>query len=77
MKKISILFIIIGVLLSNTMCAVVAYNYRELLCGIQHAGFSAPAEIAFLSAVPFLVGIIICAVLAIVFHKKAKQGGAL
>jgi len=54
------------------MCFVVAYNYRGMLCGIEHRGFSAPASIAFLSAIPFLTGIIMCVVLAIRFHRKSK-----
>lgn len=70
MKKMSCLFISIAVLLSDVMCFVVAYNYRQMLCGIEHAGYSAPASIAFLSAIPFAVGILLCAILAIRFSKK-------
>lgn len=70
MKKISILFILIAVLLSDIMCFTVAYSYRGLLCGIEHQGFSAPASIAFLYAVPFLFGIIICIALAVRFNRK-------
>ena len=72
MKKLHILFAAIAVLLSDIMCFVIAYNYRDMLCGIEHAGFSAPASTAFIYAVPFLIGIIICTVLAIRFHKKTK-----
>ena len=70
MKKLSYLFIAIAILLSDIMCFVVAYNYRDMLCGIEHAGYSAPASTAFLYAIPFVVGIIVCAVLAIRFRKK-------
>ena len=59
MKKLSYLFIAIAILLSDIMCFVVAYNYRDMLCGIEHAGYSAPANVAFLSAIPFGIGIII------------------
>ena len=72
MKKISYIFAALSIFLSDIMCAVVAYNYRDLLCGIEHAGFSAPASIAFLYAIPFAIGIIACVVLAIIFRKKAK-----
>jgi len=72
MKKLCCLFTVLAVLLSDVMCAAVAYNYRGMLCGIEHAGFSAPANIAFLGAIPFLAGILVCAVLAMVFFKKAK-----
>ena len=70
MKKLSNLFIVLAIVLSNIMCIVVAYNYRDMLCGIEHAGYSAPASTAFLYAIPFVVGIIVCAILAIRFRKQ-------
>ena len=63
-------FGMLAILLSNIMCAVVAFNYRDMLCGIEHAGYSAPASTAFLYAIPFVVGIVVCAILAIKFRKK-------
>ncbi len=70
MKKLFYLFVALSILLSNVMCAVVAYTYRGILCDIEHAGFSAPASLAFLYVIPFLIAIAICVVLAIVFYKK-------
>ena len=70
MKKLSYLFATIAVVLSDIMCIVVAYNYRSMLCAIEHAGFSAPADIAFLYAIPFVIAIAVCIVLAIKFSKK-------
>lgn len=70
MKKLSYLFTTLAILLLSMMWAVVAYNYRDMLCGIEHAGYSAPASTAFLYAIPFVVGIVVCAILAIRFHKK-------
>ena len=72
MKPLSRVFAVLAVVLSEIMCFVVGYRYRDMLCGIDHAGFSAPAGIAFLYAIPFVVGIALCIVLAIVFQKKAK-----
>lgn len=72
MKKLSYLFTALAILLLSIMCAVVAYNYRDMLCGIEHAGYSAPASTAFLYAIPFVVGIIVCTVSAYVFHKKSR-----
>ena len=72
MKKLQIFFAAIAVLLSDIMCFVVAYNYRDMLCGIEHEGFSAPATLAFIYAVPFLIGIAVCVVLSIRFYKKSK-----
>ena len=70
MKTMSTVFGMLAILLSDIMFAVVAFNYRDMLCGIEHAGYSAPASSAFLYAIPFAVGIIVCAILAIKFRKK-------
>lgn len=73
MKKLSVLFGISAVLLSNVMCAVVAYNYRDMLCGIAHSCYSAPAEVAFFSAIPYAVGIGVCTVLAVAFWRRQRD----
>ena len=70
MKKLSNLFIAFAIVLSDVMCFVVAYYYRGMICCIEHAGCSAPAETAFLYIVPFGIGIIICMILATKFRKK-------
>ena len=72
MKRLSLLFAVLAILLWGAMCAVTAWNYCDMLHGIEHHGYSAPASIAFLVAIPFAVAIIVCVVLAIVFHKKSK-----
>ena len=72
MKRLSRLFAALAIVISNVMCFVVAYNYRDMLCGIEHAGYSAPAGTAFLYAVPFAVAVTVCAVLAIGFNKKSE-----
>ncbi len=72
MKRISLLLTIIALILSHIMCFVVAWNYRDMLCGIAHSSYSAPAEIAFLTAIPYAVGIMICVILAYIFRRKAK-----
>ena len=70
MKKLSCLFYAVAILLSDIMCAVIAYNYRGMLCSIEHAGASAPASIAFFSAIPFCTGIIVCLLLGRYFRKR-------
>lgn len=70
MKKLSYLFTALATVLCCIMCAVVAYAYRDILCAIEHAGFSAPASIAFFYSIPFVIGIIVCAILALYFRKK-------
>ncbi|MBQ3258871.1 MAG: hypothetical protein IJA67_15875 [Oscillospiraceae bacterium] len=72
MKRISLLLTIIALILSHIMCFVVAWNYRDMLCGIEHSGFSAPADVAFLAAIPYAAGILLCGILAAIFRKKAK-----
>ena len=71
MKKLSIVFWVLAALISDVMCAVVAYNYYDLLWGGKYAGYSAPASTAFIYAIPFALGIIISIVLAIICRKKA------
>ena len=73
MKKLSCLFSILAIILSNFMCFMVAYNYRDMLCGVEHKGYSASVWTSFLIAIPFLLAIVICVVLAIVFYKKCKK----
>ena len=71
-KRLGILFFVLTLLLSHVMCAVVAYNYASLLwCG-KYGLCSAPASTAFLLMIPYGIGIIICAALAWLFHKKAR-----
>lgn len=71
MKTLSTAFFISAVILSDIMCAVIAYNYCNLLWGIKYAGYSAPAETAFLTAVPFALCIAVCVILAIYFRHRA------
>ena len=70
MKKISNIFIALAIILSNVMCAVVGYNYATMQWGIKYAGYSAPVSTAFIYAIPFVIGIIVCAILAIKLRKK-------
>lgn len=53
MKKISYLFFGLAILLSDVMCAVVAFNYGKMLWGTKNAGYSAPASTAFCGQFPF------------------------
>ncbi len=73
MKRLSVVFGLLAVLLSDIMCAVVAYNYRDMLCGMEHAGYSAPVSTAFFLAIPYLIGVVICIVLAITFITKTNR----
>lgn len=68
-KRLFVTFTALGVLLSDAMCAFVAYNY----CEMKNAAYSAPARTAFIFAVPFLLAIAICAAAACVFYKKYNK----
>lgn len=72
MKKISNIFWILAALLTNVMCAVVGYNFCNMRIGVMNGGYSAPVSVAFLYAIPFVVGISVCVALALVF--KARNG---
>ena len=75
MKKFKILrniFAILALVLSHWTCIVVAFNYANMLCGIEHKGFSAPANTVFYLAIPYYTGIVICVVFALVFNKKSR-----
>lgn len=72
-KWLSIVFASLGILLSNVMCAVVAFNYCDYLYGIKYCGWSAPSWVTFFLAIPFVIGIVICIILAYIFNKKFKQ----
>ena len=69
-KRLTYLFAALAILLSNVMCATVAYNYCALQLGGQYGLYSAPAYVAFFLAIPYGIGIIICVVLACFFYKK-------
>jgi len=70
MKIMSKVFVILAVLLSDVMCAAVAYNYCDMVWGIKYAGYSAPAWTAFLSATPFAIAIIVCVIVALILKRK-------
>lgn len=70
MKALSAAFWVLAVLLSDVMCAVVAYNYCDMLWGIKYAGYSAPASAAFFTAIPFAVAIAVCVLLAFYFKNR-------
>lgn len=73
MKKIAWVLFGTAVLLSDLMCVHVAYVYRDIVCGMQHLGYSVPPSIAFLYAIPYLVGIAVFVTVGVLILKKAKR----
>lgn len=72
MKLLYRLCLLIAVILSHIMCVVVAYNYCDMEWKIKVGGNSAPANLAYLYAVPFVIGITSCIIGAFYFKKKAR-----
>jgi len=72
-KVLAIVFTVIGLFLSHAMCANVAFEYCNMLWGIKYAGYSAPADVAFLIAIPYLLGIIISFGIVFFIWKKSKK----
>ncbi len=63
----------LAVLLSDVMCAEVAYSYANLWWSGQVAGGSAPASAAFLLAIPYGAAIALCVLLSWVFYRRKKR----
>ena len=72
-KRLSTVFLLLAVLLSDVMCAVVAYLYCDMQWGIQYRCYSAPAWVAFLWAIPYGVGIAVCLLLVAVLRKRERR----
>lgn len=60
----------VSIILFAAMTATVAYNYAAMECAIAHQGASAPAYIAFFTAIPFVVIIAICLIIGRVLKEK-------
>lgn len=72
MKLLYRLCLLIAVILSHIMCVVVAYNYCDMEWKLKVGGNSAPANLAYLYAVPFVIGITSCIIGAFYFKKKTR-----
>ena len=70
MKKISNIFIALAIILSDVMCAVIAYNYCAMQWGVKYAGYSTPASVAFLYLIPYGIGIAVCVGMTMVLKKR-------
>ncbi len=63
----------LALLFSHAMCAAIAYRYAVIKWGMECRAYSAPASTAFLLAIPFGAGILICAALAWFFHRASLR----
>ena len=67
----SVGFISIALIISHIMCIHVAYAYSNMLRGIEYAGYSVPANVAFFLIIPYMTGVIITLIMALIFRKRA------
>ena len=72
MKKISNIFAMLAILLTNTMCVAVTNICTDGYYAERYLYTSAPWEMGFLFIIPFAVAIIACAVVAYIAKKKGK-----
>ena len=63
----------LAILLSDVMCATVAFSYCDMLWGIRYASYSAPASTAFLLVIPYAAAIAVCTALAVIFWRKSAK----
>ncbi len=72
MKKLSNLFAILAVLLTNVACAAVAYAYCDALWAVRMGNTGAPASVALLYIIPYAIAVAALALTAALLKKKGK-----
>lgn len=61
---------VVSVVLFGAMTATVAYNYASMECSIAHQGASAPASVAYFTAVPYIIVIAVLLAIGRVLREK-------
>ena len=72
MKKISDVFAILAILLTNIMCIVVTNICTTGYFAAKYHLTSAPWEVGLFSIIPFALAIVACAVVAYIARKKSR-----
>lgn len=72
MKKLSNIFAVLAILLTNIMCVVVTYICTSGYHAEKHHFTSAPWEVGLFFVIPFAVAIISCAIVSYLAKKKEK-----
>ena len=72
MKKISNVFLVLAVLLTNIMCVVVTNICTSGYYAEKHHYTSAPWEVGFLFIIPFAVAIVACSAVSYLAKKKGR-----
>ena len=72
MKKLSNIFAILAILLTNLMCVVVTNICTSGYHAEKHHFSSAPWEVGLLFIIPFAIGITACSIISYIAKKKEK-----
>ena len=69
----------IGAIISLAIGAyITGYNYAAMECNISHGGASAPASVAFISAIPYAaVTLVLSGGFAFCYHKSKKRSAPI
>ena len=73
MKKLSNIFAILAILLTNVMCVVVTNVCTNGYHAAKHHLTSAPWEVGLLLIIPFAIGILLCSLIALIAKKRANS----
>ena len=73
MKKLSNVFAMLAILLTNVMCVVVTNVCTSGYYAEKYLFTSAPWEVGFLFIIPFVIAITVCSIVAYIAKKKGKQ----
>ncbi len=73
MKKLSNVFAMLAILLTNIMCVVVTNLCTSGYHAEKHHFTSAPWEVGLLFAIPFAIAIVACSIVAYIAKKKANN----
>ena len=72
-KVLSRIFKMLALFMSHLGCVFVTYTYMKLLCGGLHMGWSAPADIAFIYIIPFVLLSMLCWLLSCWWNHTGKS----
>lgn len=72
-RRISIICLLAAVILSDVMCAAIAYQYCDIMWKTKYFLTSAPADMAFILIIPFALGIIFFGILSLIYYRKSKR----
>ncbi len=73
MKKLSMIFAALSILLTNIMCVVVTNICTSGYHAEKHHFTSAPWEVGLIFIIPFAVAIIACSLVSYIAKRKTKN----